>query len=79
MEIKKFLYDRISYQKHFIDHPEPKYGTYELTPEDTEFSESFRSELDGASERLGGKIGLVGPGNRVYSLENTPYVVNEKW
>ncbi|HBJ12748.1 MAG TPA: hypothetical protein DDY53_05465 [Clostridiales bacterium] len=78
MEIKKFLYDRISYQKHFIDHPEPKYGTYELTPEDTEFSESFRSELDGASERLGGKIGLVGPGNRVYSLENTPYVVNEK-
>lgn len=77
MEIKKFLYDRISYQKHFLYHPKPEYGTYELTSEDREFSKNFRSDLDGAAERLGGRIGLVGPGNRVDSLENTPYLVNE--
>lgn len=78
MEIKKFLYDRISYQQYFLEHPEPKYGTYELTSEDREFSENFRSNLDGAEERLGGRIGLVGPGNRIDSLENTPHLVNEK-
>ena len=77
MEIKKFLYDKISYQQYFLDHPEPKYGTYELTPEDREYSENFRSNLDGEEERLGGRIGLVGPGNRIDSLENTPHLVNE--
>lgn len=77
MEIKKFLYDRISYQKHFLDHTEPEYDEYELTPQDIEFSEDFRSDLDGASERFGGRIGLEGPGSRVYSLENTPYMINE--
>ena len=76
-EIKKFLYDKISFQKHFLDYPSPKYDTYELTEEDTKYSENFTSELDGESKRLGGKIGLTGPGNRIYSLENTPYIINE--
>ncbi len=77
IEIKKFLYDRISFQRHFLEHPSPQYDTYELTSEDTEFSENFRSDLDGAGERLKGKIGLFGPGGKVYSLENASHLINE--
>ncbi len=77
MEIKKYLYDKISFQKHFLNHQDPKFNVYELNSEDKEYSENFRSDLDGATERLGGRLGLVGPGNKIYSLDNTPYMVDE--
>ena len=76
-EIYKFLYDRITYQRHFLDRPEPKYGSYKLTDEDKEYSENFQSDLDSNAERLGGKFGLYGPGVRIYPLQMIPYMMNE--
>ena len=52
---------------------------YKLSPEDTDYCRNFRSSIDGSNIRLGGQLGLVGIGNKVYELNNVIFKVNREY
>lgn len=73
IEIKKSVYDRIDYQKHFVEHEFPDSEIFANSVEDREFEENFKSELDGESKRLGRR--LTGFAT---ITENAPFLVNRE-
>ena len=75
-ELLKFLYDKIDFQRYFVDKKNYQYGEYQLSPEDIEYCESFKSSFDGSDERLGGRLGLTGVGNKVHELDNVIFSIN---
>lgn len=77
-ELLKFLYDKIDFQRHFLGKKNYQYGEYQLSQEDIEYCESFKSSYDGSEERLGGRLGLTGVGNKVYELDNIIFSVTEE-
>ena len=78
IELTKFLYDKIDFQKYFIDRKNYTYGAYDLTPEDMIYCYKFKSSLDGQNVRLGGKFGVEGIANKVNELDNTPFLINRE-
>lgn len=78
IELTKFLYDKIDFQKYFIDKKNYTYGAYDLTPEDMIYCYKFKSSLDGQNIRLGGKFGVEGIANKVNELDNTPFLINRE-
>ena len=78
-EILKFLYDKIEIQRYFLGKTNYKYGVYQFTEEDIEYCKNFESNLDLENKRLGGQIGIVGVGCRIYELDNIAFKINQKY
>lgn len=78
IELIKFLYDKIDFQRYFVGKNNYTYGTYDLTSEDIIYCYKFKSSIDGQNIRLGGKFGIEGISNKVTELDNTPYLIGRK-
>lgn len=78
-ELLKFLYDKIDFQRYFVGKENYQYGEYQLSQEDINYCESFRSLYDGSEERLGGRLGLTGVGNKVNELDNVIFNINREY
>ena len=79
IELLKYLYDQIDFQRHFVDKTNYEYGMYNLTPEDISYCENFKSSIDGKNVRLGGRLGIDGVGNKVYELNNVIFKTNREF
>lgn len=79
IELLKYLYDQIDFQKHFVDKTNYEYGRYNLTPEDISYCESFNSSIDGKNVRLGGRFGINGIGCKVYELNNVIFKTSREF
>lgn len=78
IELTKFLYDKIDFQKYFIDKKNYTYDSYDLTPEDMIFCYTFKSAIDGQNTRLGGRFGIQGVACRINEIDNTPFLINRE-
>lgn len=78
IELIKFLYDKIDFQRYFVGKNNYTYGTYDLTSEDIIYCYKFKSSIDGQNISLGGKFGIEGISNKVTELDNTPYLIGRK-
>lgn len=73
LEMSKLLYDRIDYQKYFLNHDFPEYETYSYTDEDREYSNNYKSSLDGEKKRLGRNIAGI-----TSVIDNASYLLNRE-
>lgn len=78
IELLKFIYDKIDFQRYFVGKNNYTYGTYDLTPEDIIYCYKFKSSIDGQNIRLGGKFGIEGISNKVDEIDNTPFLIGRK-